>query len=226
MLGLRKNSKQPTSVDGVLFTALYKTASPQSAETPGLLLWIGTAAQRSWTPRLRAGASCCCTRGKRRRGRAELLLGHGDVVGEGAGLREKGWDSKGQRRSAAMGETRAPCLLQPRTAEGGQRPDCYCCCAPAMEGMEQRASAMGLLTAPVSGKRSKGKSAVPAAKPEGAPWDRGTGSCTAGKNRGTMVGCAAARASLAPWEPQGNRAPTGEKARESSRRAAARGMEI
>jgi hypothetical protein len=35
--GLRKNSKQPASVDGVLFTALYKTASPQSAETPGLL---------------------------------------------------------------------------------------------------------------------------------------------------------------------------------------------
>ena len=28
-------------------------------------------------------------------GRAELLLGHGDVVGEGAGLREKRWDSKG-----------------------------------------------------------------------------------------------------------------------------------
>jgi hypothetical protein len=37
MLELCKNSKQPASVDGVLFTALYKTASPQSAETPGLL---------------------------------------------------------------------------------------------------------------------------------------------------------------------------------------------
>ena len=32
-----------------------------------------------------------------------------------------------------MGETRAPCLLQPLTAEGGRRPDCYCCWAPAME---------------------------------------------------------------------------------------------
>jgi hypothetical protein len=32
---------------------------------------------------------------KKEGGRAELLLGHGDVVGEGAGLREKGWDSKG-----------------------------------------------------------------------------------------------------------------------------------
>ena len=36
-MGLRKNSKQSASVDGVLFTAPYKTASPQSAETPGLL---------------------------------------------------------------------------------------------------------------------------------------------------------------------------------------------
>jgi hypothetical protein len=36
-MGLRKNNKHPSSVDGVLFTALYKTASPQSAETPGLL---------------------------------------------------------------------------------------------------------------------------------------------------------------------------------------------
>jgi hypothetical protein len=32
---------------------------------------------------------------KKEGGRAELLLGHGDVVGEGAGLREKRWDSKG-----------------------------------------------------------------------------------------------------------------------------------
>jgi hypothetical protein len=36
-MGLRKNSKQPASIDGVLFTALYKTASPQSAEASGLL---------------------------------------------------------------------------------------------------------------------------------------------------------------------------------------------
>jgi hypothetical protein len=41
--GLRKNSKQPASVDGVLFTALYKTASPQSAGTLGLLQEIDDA---------------------------------------------------------------------------------------------------------------------------------------------------------------------------------------
>jgi hypothetical protein len=45
---------------------------------------------------------------------------------------------------------------------------------------------------------------------KGAPWKRSS----------------AARASPAPWESQGNRAPTGEEARESSRRAAARGMEV
>jgi hypothetical protein len=42
-MGLRKNNKHPSSVDGVLFTALYKTASPQSAETPGLLQEIDDA---------------------------------------------------------------------------------------------------------------------------------------------------------------------------------------
>jgi hypothetical protein len=42
-MGLRKNSKQSASVDGVLFTAPYKTVSPQSAETPGLLQEIDDA---------------------------------------------------------------------------------------------------------------------------------------------------------------------------------------
>jgi|UniRef100_A0A804UFT6 hypothetical protein len=36
-------------------------------------------------------------------GRAELLLGHGDVVGEGAGLREKGWDNKGAEEVGSHG---------------------------------------------------------------------------------------------------------------------------
>jgi hypothetical protein len=42
-MGLRKNSKHPASVDGVLFTALYKTASRQRAEMPGLLQEIDDA---------------------------------------------------------------------------------------------------------------------------------------------------------------------------------------
>jgi hypothetical protein len=45
-MGLRKNSKHLSSVDGVLLTAQHKTASRQRAEPSGLLFWIGTAAQR------------------------------------------------------------------------------------------------------------------------------------------------------------------------------------
>jgi hypothetical protein len=47
-----------------------------------------------------------------------------------------------------------------------------------------------------------------------------------GREGGAMERSSAARASPAPWESQVNRAPTGEEARESSRRAAARGMEV
>jgi hypothetical protein len=38
-----------------------------------------------------------------------------------------------------------------------------------------------------------------------------------GREGGAMGGSSVARASPVPWEPQGNRAPTGEQARESSR---------
>jgi hypothetical protein len=36
-MGLRKNSKHPSSVDGVLLTAHHKTASRQRAKPSGLL---------------------------------------------------------------------------------------------------------------------------------------------------------------------------------------------
>jgi hypothetical protein len=39
-LGLRKNSKQPVSIDDVLFIALHKTANRQRAGTSGLLLTV------------------------------------------------------------------------------------------------------------------------------------------------------------------------------------------
>ena len=44
-MGLRKNSKHPTSVDGVLFTAQHKAAS--RAETLGLLLTMRKAGRRN-----------------------------------------------------------------------------------------------------------------------------------------------------------------------------------
>jgi hypothetical protein len=36
-MGLRKNNKHPSSVDGVLLTAQHKTASRQRVEPSGLL---------------------------------------------------------------------------------------------------------------------------------------------------------------------------------------------
>jgi hypothetical protein len=89
-------------------------------------------------------------------GRAELLLGHGDVVGEGAGLGRRDGTARGQRRSTAMGETRAPCLMQPRTAEGGRRPGCYCCWAPAMEKPLRTGKKCSLLGRSV-GARARGR---------------------------------------------------------------------
>jgi hypothetical protein len=41
--GAAQKQQTPASVDGVLFTALYKTASPQNAETSGLLQEIDDA---------------------------------------------------------------------------------------------------------------------------------------------------------------------------------------
>jgi hypothetical protein len=155
-LGLRKNSKQPTSVDGVLFTALYKTASPQSAETPGLLLWIGTAAQRSWTPRLRAGASCCCTRGKRRRGASRAAArpwrcGRGRRWLEGEGVGQQGAEEVGShgRNSSSLfaaaadsrGRTKTRLLLLLGAGHGGNGAEsvghgtAHCACVrEAVEG--------------------------------------------------------------------------------------------
>jgi hypothetical protein len=81
------------------------------------------------------------------------------------------------------------------------------------EALEKFLGAMGLCASCCKGigqRELLWGGGLPAAVPEG----------------GAMGGSSAARASPVPWEPQGNRAPTGEEARESSRRAVARGMEV
>jgi hypothetical protein len=70
MLGLRKNSKHPVSVDGAATTHLprrHYVEHPMHGEKS-------------------KGRGCSSEGGE---------LGHGDAVGEGDGLMEKGWDSKG-----------------------------------------------------------------------------------------------------------------------------------
>jgi hypothetical protein len=57
---------------------------------------------------------------KKEGGRAELLLGHGDVVGEGAGLREKRWDSKGAEEVGSHGRNSSSLFAACR---GQQRED-------------------------------------------------------------------------------------------------------
>jgi hypothetical protein len=77
----------------------------------GLLLLAGVEA---WVCIEGRRAPYCC-RGENREedswgngGQGEARS-HGDVVGEGAGLREKGWDSKGAEEVGSHGRAEVPC---------------------------------------------------------------------------------------------------------------------
>jgi hypothetical protein len=88
------------------------------------------------------------------------------------------------------------------------------------EALEKFLGAMGLCASCCKGVGQRELlwgGGLPVAVPEGG---------AKGREGGAMGGSSAARASPVPWEPQGNRAPTREEARESSRRATARGMEV
>ena len=143
-MGLRKNSKQPASVDGVLFTALYKTASPQSAETPGLLQEIDDAwlaahfveHTASVNGALRSSREEASAEGSRPREEHRGALRCGD---EGRSFRQP--NDMENREGVAGGKGRAAC------GHGGRRKG-------AVEGASTvERSAAGLLTVDSRGRQ-------------------------------------------------------------------------